>query len=143
MNVDDEVVLSVLPALARHAAAWPGARLAIGAPGQRLTAALERMAVRRSVPVFATVEQAVAAAADQVPCRAVNRTLPATPAALATGRSMVASACAAWHVPAVVDAAQVVITELLANAVRHAGTEMEVRVSLRQQHLHLAVRDRR
>jgi hypothetical protein len=142
MNVEDDIVLTVLPALARHAAAWPGAGLALGAPGHRLAAALDRMAVCRYVPVFSTVEQAVAAAADPIPCRAINETLRPTPAALATGRSMVAWACAAWNVPALAETARVIMTELLANTVRHARTPVDVRVSLRQRHLHLSVHDR-
>src|SRR5436309_1395458 len=40
LDFDDEVVLTVLPALARHAAAWPGSALAVCAPGPRLAAAL-------------------------------------------------------------------------------------------------------
>jgi hypothetical protein len=99
------------------------------------------MAVCRYVPVFSTVEQAVAAVANRVPCRAINKTLQPTPAALVTGRNMAAWACAAWKVPAVADTARVVMTELLANAVRHARTPMDVRVSLRQRQLHLSVHD--
>jgi anti-sigma regulatory factor (Ser/Thr protein kinase) len=41
----------------------------------------------------------------------------------------------------VTDRAQIVTTELVANALRHAGTRMELTVTLRQRCLHLSVRD--
>jgi len=142
MDVDDDIVLSVLPALARHAAAWPGAGLALGAPGPRLAAALDRMAVCRYVPVYPSVSDAVDSGAERIPLRAVHESLEATPSSLAVGRAMVARACAGWQLSGLTDLAQVVMTELVANAVRHAGTPMEARIALRQRYLHLSVRDR-
>jgi anti-sigma regulatory factor (Ser/Thr protein kinase) len=50
-------------------------------------------------------------------------------------------ACRAWGVAALSDDAQLVVNELVANAVLHAHTSPEVTVVLRQRHLHLSVRD--
>jgi anti-anti-sigma regulatory factor len=141
MDTDDDVVLSVIPTMADHAAAWPGASLVLGAPGPRLSAALERMAVCRSVPVYPTVEQALASRANRVPRRRASQVLKPVPRSLVKARSLVKRACTGWNVATVTDRAQIVTTELVANALRHAGTQMELTVSLRQRDLHLSVRD--
>jgi anti-sigma regulatory factor (Ser/Thr protein kinase) len=85
---------------------------------------------------------ALASVAARVGVHMIHKVLQPTPTALAIGRSIVASACAAWNVSAVADAAQVIVTELLANAVRHAGTPMELQVSLHRRYLRLSVHDR-
>jgi len=141
MEIDDDTVLSVLPSMARHAAAWPGAALVLGGPDPTLAAALDRMAVRRSVPVYPTVEQALASRADRVPRRRARQMLMPVPRSLVKARSLVKRACAGWNVATASDRAQIVTTELVANAVRHAGTRMELTVSLRQRSLHLSVQD--
>jgi anti-anti-sigma regulatory factor len=141
MDIEDETVLTVLPSLARHAAAWPGAALVIGGPGPLLAAALDRMAVQQSVPVYPTVEQALTSRADRVPRRRARQMLTPVPRSLVRARSLVKRACTGWNVATVTDRAQIVTTELVANAVRHAGTRMELTVSLRQRNLHLSVQD--
>lgn len=141
LDTDDDIVLSVLPSMASHAAAWPGASLVLGAPGPQLSAALERMAVCRSVPVYPTVEQALASRAGGLPRRRASQVLKPVPRSLGKARTLVRRACAGWKVDTVTDRAQIVTTELVANALRHAGTQMELTVSLRQRYLHLSVRD--
>jgi anti-anti-sigma regulatory factor len=141
LDTDDDVALSVLPTMARHAAAWPGASLVLGAPGPQLSAALERMAVCPSVPVYSTVEQALASRDDRGPRKRASQVLKPVPRSLVKARSLVKRACTGWKVDTVADRAQIVTTELVANALRHAGTPMELTVSLRQRALHLSVRD--
>jgi anti-anti-sigma regulatory factor len=141
LETDDDVALSVLPSMARHAAAWPGASLVLSAPGPQLSAALERMAVCPSVPVYSTVEQALASRDNQVPRRRASQMLKPVPRSLVKARTLVKRACSGWKVDTVTDRAQIVTTELVANALRHAGTPMELTVSLRQRCLHLSVRD--
>jgi anti-anti-sigma regulatory factor len=141
MDTEDDVALSVLPSMARHAAAWPGASLVLGAPGPQLSKALDRMAVPRSVPIFATVEQAMASRTDPVPRKRSSQVLKPVPRSLLKARSLVKRVCTGWNVCTVADRAQIVTTELVANALRHAGTRMELTVALRQRCLHLSVRD--
>jgi anti-anti-sigma regulatory factor len=141
MDTEDDVALSVLPSMARHAAAWPGASLVLGAPGPHLSKALDRMAVPRSVPIFPTVEQALASRATRVPRKRSSQVLKPIPRSLLKARSLVKRACTGWNVCTVTDRAQIVTTELVANALRHAGTRMELTVALRQRCLHLSVRD--
>src|SRR5688572_30172369 len=68
LEAPDDVALTVFPAVARHAAAWPGIPLVLAAPSRRLRAALDRTAVMRYVPVEATVA-AACAAVDGTPPR--------------------------------------------------------------------------
>ncbi len=74
--------------------------------------------------------------------RVVRVTLAPDRTATATARQIVERVCRAWHLDQVLETAQLVITELVSNVVRHAGTEMEIRLSARPGALHLAVHDR-
>jgi anti-sigma regulatory factor (Ser/Thr protein kinase) len=50
-------------------------------------------------------------------------------------------ACRAWHLSHLLFSAQLIVSELVANAVQHAGTDIGVTVSRRAQRLHLIVSD--
>jgi anti-sigma regulatory factor (Ser/Thr protein kinase) len=63
------------------------------------------------------------------------------PSAAAIARQVVDDACRAWRLDGVRDAAQLVVTELVSNVVRHAGTDMELSLTARPGELCLAVRD--
>lgn len=52
---------------------------------------------------------------------AYTQTLPCTGESARRARLLVGAACAAWHLPHVADAAALVVSELLANAVRYSG----------------------
>ena len=67
--------------------------------------------------------------------------LPPTPAAAGQARALVAEACHLWHVEHLRGPATLIVSELVSNAVQHAGTDLQVNVALRRDHLHLSVRD--
>jgi anti-sigma regulatory factor (Ser/Thr protein kinase)/anti-anti-sigma regulatory factor len=145
---DDDVVLTVLPALAQHAAAWPGSAMTLAAAPPPLAAALDRMAVGRLVPVFPTTDAALAdraagcAAGRPGVSERVRVTLPPLPDATAAARHLVGRAGARWGFAAVREIAELVVTELVSNVLRHAGTEMEVAAGRGHHRLHISVRDR-
>jgi hypothetical protein len=56
-------------------------------------------------------------------------------------RKFVASRCEAWELSAVVGDAQVITSELVTNAVLHAGTPVAVHLDVAAGHLHIAVED--
>ena len=55
--------------------------------------------------------------------------LPAEPRSAQHARSMVLAACNRWHAGEVCADTELVVTELVANAVRHAGTEITIRLA--------------
>ncbi|MFF5234154.1 ATP-binding protein [Dactylosporangium sp. NPDC000521] len=144
LRTHEDVALTVLPALAQHAAAWPGSAVSMAAAPAPLRHALDRMAVARQIPLFATTDAAIAhggagAPGGEPPMMRVR--LQPMLDATAAARHMVDRACRLWGVARLADLAELIITELVSNGVRHAGTELEVRVSLRRHQLHLSVRD--
>ncbi|MCI4061047.1 ATP-binding protein [Micromonospora sp. R77] len=50
-------------------------------------------------------------------------------------------ACGRWNVPELAGPASLVLSELVGNVVRHAGTPMQVTLTLRRPYLQLAVAD--
>lgn len=113
---------------------------AVSLAGERVFVVLESSPMDNT---FADRRHAVAAAlsAAQPPLRA-RAYLPAGVNAPAAAREMVDSACARWGVPQMSPDAQLVISELVTNAVTHAGSELEVVAALDGRNIHLYVRDR-
>jgi anti-anti-sigma regulatory factor/anti-sigma regulatory factor (Ser/Thr protein kinase) len=141
LSIEDDIALTVFPALARTAGSWPGIELLLCAAPDAVAADLHRLAIPRQVPLCLTREQALRRAARCQPSRMVRLDLRPLPDACVAARRLVADACRDWGLPEAASRAEVVTTELVANAVRHAGTPITVTVSLRDRHLHLAVRD--
>jgi anti-sigma regulatory factor (Ser/Thr protein kinase) len=65
-----------------------------------------------------------------------------TTSALGVGRRVVRDACLAWDLPQLVDDAELLVTEIVANAVRHAGGPVDLVVTRSVRYLRMAVRDR-
>ena len=58
----------------------------------------------------------------------VTAVLAPRPASAAEARELVTAACRDWQLDGLVDDLALVVTELVANAIRHAGTDMTVRL---------------
>ena len=67
--------------------------------------------------------------------------LPAQSAAAALARTMADDACPVFDAAHLVHPVRLLVSELVANAVEHTGTDIEVWVSLRGELVHLAVQD--
>jgi anti-sigma regulatory factor (Ser/Thr protein kinase) len=63
------------------------------------------------------------------------------PASVRAARDLVGQACQDWYLPELRHDAALIMSELAANAVEHAGTDFVVTVFRRGSRLHLAVRD--
>lgn len=140
----DDVALTVLPSLAQHAAAWPGSSMSMAAATAPLRSALDRMAVARQIPLFATTAAAIAHGGGGAPGgepKGMRARLQPMVDATAAARHLVDRACRSWGVTRIADLAELIVTELVSNGVRHARTDLEVRVGLRHRQLHLSVRD--
>ncbi|MEV6811570.1 ATP-binding protein [Micromonospora sp. NPDC051296] len=140
LAVRDELALSVFAAAARRAADWPVVPLVLCVPRPEVAAALAGSTVCRVVPVRRTRAEATrVAVACAVPRLRVR--LEPVAAACRRARELVADACARWNLPEAAGPASVVLSELVGNVVRHAGTPMQVTVTLRRPWLHLTVLD--
>lgn len=71
----------------------------------------------------------------------VGAHLPATPVSASRARALVARACRDWGVRHLADDAELVITELVENAVRHAGSACDIDIELSDGELRIAARD--
>jgi len=111
-------------------------------PQTPLAVRLHRLGAKRLLPIYGTVPQARTALVSGLPLTdQVQQRLPPEPTSAKQARLMVADACRAWQLAHLYDPAQLVISELVANAIQYAGTDMLVTVSRRDAGLNLAVRD--
>jgi anti-anti-sigma regulatory factor/anti-sigma regulatory factor (Ser/Thr protein kinase) len=141
LTVADDVALTVFAAFSRAAAAWPGCPVVLCAHDSAVVADLTRMSVSRVMPVYPDRATAVLAAKQRPAPRRFATRLEGTATAAGTAREIVAQACETWRLPHVVDDAQLIITELVSNAVRHAKGGLHLLMLLRDRHLHLSIAD--
>ena len=95
------------------------------------------------VPVYATRERALAAVAAvrSAASRQVELRLAATVEAARIARHLVDAACRSWRLDHLCAPATLIISELVSNAVRHAGTDLRVTAAYQGDHLRLSVHD--
>jgi anti-sigma regulatory factor (Ser/Thr protein kinase) len=108
-----------------------------------LTGRLHETGTMRAVPVFAGPQQARAALAERRTLNeCVHLVLPARLQAGTLVRETVAQACRDWGFPGLIAVCRLVASELVLNAVEHAGAApVEVVVSRRDYGIHVAVVD--
>ena len=95
-----------------------------------------------AMPLFATMGEArVAVVARLRRSHRWQTRLAASPASVRTARDLVEQACHAWQLHDLRRDAVLIMSELAANAVEHAGTDFVITVFRRGRDLHLAVRD--
>jgi len=141
LRIGDAAALSVLAAGARNAAQWPGVPLVLCGMDPSTENVLSRSSVCRYIPVFPTLEAAMAGIEDEVdPVELSTELLPVVGAAR-QARELVTEACARWELTDLVGPACTIVTELVNNVVVHAQTPMRVTLRLRDRHFNIAVRD--
>ncbi|WIM92560.1 ATP-binding protein [Actinoplanes oblitus] len=93
-------------------------------------------------PIFTTLPDARRATSVRPPhSHRLQVRLRPEPISVPAARGLVVRACDAWRLPLMRRDAGLIMSELTTNAVQHAGTDLVVTVSRRDQLLHLAVRD--
>ncbi|GAA4577223.1 ATP-binding protein [Micromonospora coerulea] len=140
VEVADPLALSVFAAAARRAADWPAVPMVLCAPPPDAAAWLAETTTCRVVPVRPDCAEATALAGAAAAPRLRARLEPVAEACR-RARELVADACGRWNIPELTGPASLVLTELVANVVRHAGTPMQVTVTLRRPYLQVAVAD--
>ncbi|MGW2625108.1 ATP-binding protein [Micromonospora taraxaci] len=138
VSVEDRLALSVFAATARRAEEWPAVPVVLCAPSPIAARWLAESTTCRVVPVTADCAEATRMAGATLRMRA---RLEPVAEACRRARELVTDACARWNLPEAAGPAALVLSELVGNVVRHAGTPMQVTVTLRRPYLHLAVVD--
>ncbi|MFC0505947.1 ATP-binding protein [Micromonospora costi] len=140
VSVHDRLALSVFAATARRAEEWPAVPVVLCAPPPTAARWLAESTACRVVPVRRDCAEATRAAGDAAAPRLRARLEPVAEACR-RARDLVGDACTRWNLPEVAGPASVVLSELVGNVVRHAGTPMQVTLTLRRPYLHVAVVD--
>ncbi|MEV4416017.1 ATP-binding protein [Catellatospora sp. NPDC049609] len=131
----DERLPAWLHRAAVGSARWPGAPIIVAAPPCPIPIDHDGIVV---YDTLAEAEKA-AEALPVNPRRAV--TLPPTPASCARARDLAQRACTAFGLPRLGQLTQLLASELTANAVTHARTEMELTLRRSGESVIVAVRD--
>ncbi|BFU46235.1 ATP-binding protein [Krasilnikovia sp. MM14-A1004] len=142
LEIAGEIDGAALGELHSGAGRRPGVLLLWANPGP----ALARLGwLMRSRSLFGSVDEAVAHAlrnpGGMVTPPWVCERYPAAPEATAASRRLVVRACHQWDALDAIDDAQLVVSELTANAVEHGRGDVIVSVDLRDGTLTIAVRD--
>ncbi|GIF74041.1 ATP-binding protein [Asanoa siamensis] len=139
--VEDRASLLVLTAVARQASLWPAVPFAVVESRPEVVRSMHRLGIPRSLALIPSVAAALEVI-DQGGARpSVREVLPPISGAARHARTVVTGACLEWGFADLVGPACAVVTEFVANATRHAGTTMTLRISRRSRWLLLAVED--
>jgi anti-sigma regulatory factor (Ser/Thr protein kinase) len=139
-RVDPHLSLAFLPMLQRLARA-ADTRL-LYTVGDDLADRLRRSWARDFIEAYPTLAQAQAAALAPSSQRWFHLRLAAHPTASAEARQQIGVVCVAWGLSPLVDRVRMIVSELVDNAVEHAGTQVDVTVTELRDLLHVRVRDR-
>jgi anti-sigma regulatory factor (Ser/Thr protein kinase) len=133
--------LRILVVVADDVGQWPACPLVLLAPPGPALDRLPGLGLTRRLLVLrdpALIEDALPVTPISHRCR---RRLPADPRSPGRARRIVAETLATWHCPEQVTETTLVVDELVTNAVEHAGTQIDLYLSLRGRRLTVAVGD--
>jgi anti-anti-sigma factor len=140
LTITDDIGLTVLASVAQQSDHWPGTRFAVIGASVDVAAAIDRMGVTRYMKICTDREAALRELGQwPVPPTARHRIAPDRDAP-GLARAAVHEFCVANGLGDD-DAAQLVASELVTNAVVHAGTSIDLTLRLVPPLLHIAVRD--
>jgi anti-sigma regulatory factor (Ser/Thr protein kinase)/anti-anti-sigma regulatory factor len=142
LRVSDRSALAVFGAAHHHQRHGPAVALALCAASTTATGRAVRRILGHQLPVYPSRSAALAAALDgQLAAKRIRVRLSADPQSAGTARRLIAAMCATWGLADLADAALLVVSELVSNAVLHAGTDFDLTATVRGAYLHLSVRD--
>ena len=141
LKLGDDVALTMLAAVARETAEWPGTRIALAGASPEVGAAVERLGVGRYLVIFPDRTSALTQLVPESTPPTRRERIEPDRNAPGLARSVVAEFCHELGVRDH-DAAQLVASELVTNAVIHARTSIDLTLRFLPPLLHIAVRDR-
>ncbi|MFG1928401.1 STAS domain-containing protein [Cryptosporangium sp. NPDC048952] len=141
-EVPSPVALSVFGAVSRRASEWPVVPLVLTASSPNIRERLEPVTRLWQIPVHASLEDAIALAAlHPPPVRRAKLALRPGTIAMPRARAMVADSCREWGLNDLLLPAELIMSELVSNAVQHAATDLVASVVFRFDLVHLTVSD--
>ncbi len=134
--------LNVFTTVARQTAGWSGVPLMlVTGRNQSRQLQLHTEMVARFIPVFTDLASALASINNSPVRQLTGLRLASRPSSAGVARRYVAATCELWRCEDVADSAVAIVSELVANVVRHAATDAVLRLELRRQLLTVAVSD--
>jgi anti-anti-sigma factor len=137
----DPLCAGVFTSMRHPALGWPGTALVLCGTRPAVAEVLVQLGVARFLPMYPSLDEALANARARPQRLRARLTLGPVLTAAAAGRQFVAEVCGQWGLQALAEPAALVASELVANAVVHAHTALELRVELRGSRLQVAVHD--
>jgi anti-sigma regulatory factor (Ser/Thr protein kinase)/anti-anti-sigma regulatory factor len=142
----DPVCATVFSTVANHPASrWPATSFLLCGAQPPVAEILDRLQVPHFLQMHARLEDALNTAMERPPYLRDELRLAPTPTAPAAARAFVREVCQYWQLAlpdnTVMERAVLLANELVTNAMVHAHTEMRLRLELRGDRLHIAVRD--
>jgi anti-anti-sigma regulatory factor/anti-sigma regulatory factor (Ser/Thr protein kinase) len=142
----DAVCAVVFATVVNHpSSGWPATSFALCGAQPPVAEILNRLQVPHFLHMYVGLEDALDAAVARPPYLRDEVRLAPTPTAPAAARAFVREVCRYWQLAipdaTVMDRAVLLADELVTNAMVHAHTEIRLRLELRGDRLHLAVRD--
>jgi anti-sigma regulatory factor (Ser/Thr protein kinase)/anti-anti-sigma regulatory factor len=142
----DPVCATVFSTVANHPASrWPATSFLLCGARPPVAEILGRLQVPHFLQLYADVDEAIDHAVARPPYLREELRLAPTPTASAAARTFVRETWHYWQLAlpdaTVMERAVLLANELVTNAVVHAGTDVRLRLELRGDRLHIAVRD--
>jgi LuxR family maltose regulon positive regulatory protein len=137
----DPLCAGVFSSIRHPALGWPGTALVLCGAQPAVAEILMHQGVTRRLALYPSLDQALAHASARPSWLREQLALAPVPTAARDGRAFVREVCDRWGLQQLADPASLLASELLALAMLHAGTTMELRVELRGSWLHVAVHD--
>ncbi len=140
--VRELLALAVFPSVRRQTADWPPVPLLVCCLDPRTVPPRHRRRWLGETTVFDNLAEAEAAATrPDLLDRRVHAWLPLSIEAPVRARELVAIACRAWGIEHLLPAAEVIVSELAANAICHASGIPRLVIVRGDRYLHLVMRD--
>lgn len=143
LTVPAESALAVFTSARWHVGRWPETPIILACSTIAGRSAIRRNGVARYVPVYPTVDDAIAAL-SKYPRGHRHRAranLPAEPSSLSQSRQLVGEWLTAWSKADLIPAAKVIVTALIENVLQHTDSAPNVRVETQGETVTVAVED--
>jgi hypothetical protein len=140
-GLPDAEGVGLLASVAAEVRQWPGTALGVVCPRPDLRESLARQPDSEHLVIADRRRRVLAGLARRPRATVVRAPLPPVARSARAARDLVARTCLDWECSAQVGAATLVISELVTNAMLHAGTDLTVSLARCGAWMRLAVRD--